>query len=77
MADVRGKFEVTRVATSEFFPGVADVTLEARYTGSAEDNTFAAATPTARIDMTITNPEAIKRLPIGKKFYVDFTAIDE
>ena len=74
---VRGKFKVTQIIRDSWNPQGAQVKLEAVYTGSAEDNTYSAATPTASIQMTITNPVAVEHLPLGKSFYVDFTQVDE
>lgn len=79
MADVRGKFTVTKVTTytaSKEYPNV-EVTLSALYSESPEDNTYAASTPSGSIVMIITNPRAIEKLPIGGKFYVDFTPVAE
>jgi hypothetical protein len=77
MAAVRGKFKVTQITQHDWNPSGAQVKLEARYTGSAEDNTYSAATPTATIEMTITNPEAVAKLPLGQCFYVDFTPTEQ
>lgn len=77
MADVRGKFRVTKITHHYGYGVQAQVTLSAVYTGSAEDNTYAAATPSGTIEMSITNPAAIEKLALGTAFYVDFTAVDE
>ena len=77
MADVRGKFRVTKITHHHGYGQQAQITLSAVYTGSAEDNTFAAATPSGTIEMSVTNPTAIEKLPLGKSFYVDFTPVDE
>lgn len=49
------------------------VKLSAVATGSPEDNTFAAATPSATLDMSITNPETVGFFELGQAYYVDFT----
>lgn len=77
MADVRGKFKVTKITHHHGYGQNAEVTLSAVYTGSPEDNTYAAATPSGTIQMTITNPAAIEKLPLGESFYVDFTQVEE
>lgn len=41
--------------------------------GSDEDNTFAKYTPSGELRLTIQNPALIGKLPIGSRFYVDFT----
>lgn len=74
---VRGKFKVTEITRDSWNPEGARITLDAVYTGSAEDNTYSSATPTAKITMTITNPSAIAGFPLGKSVYADFTLADE
>lgn len=51
--------------------------FEACYTGSAEDNSYASATPSANLAMTIGNPALIGTVKAGAKFYLDFTPADE
>jgi hypothetical protein len=78
MAEVRGKFTVTKVTTytaSKEHPHT-EITLSAMYSQTPEDNTYASSTPSGSIVMTITNEAAIDKLPIGGKFYVDFTACE-
>jgi hypothetical protein len=41
--------------------------------GESEDNTYAHWTPTAVLEMTITNPSLFGKFKVGQKFYVDFT----
>jgi hypothetical protein len=41
--------------------------------GSDENNTFANWTPSASLQMTVTNPELLGRFRLGDTFYVDFT----
>lgn len=40
---------------------------------NSEDNTFSSATPSASLEMTITNKALHKTFEAGQKFYVDFT----
>ena len=77
MADVRGKFTVTSIKRSSWNPKAAEVELQARYSNNPEDQTYSEATPSAHITMHITNEAAIDKLPLGKAFYVDFTAVPE
>ena len=44
--------------------------------GSDEDNTYATWTPSATLEMRITNPALRGRFMTGQKFYVDFTPAD-
>lgn len=41
-----------------------------------ENKAWSAATPSGRIEMTITNPEAMNRFELGKHYFVDFTPAD-
>lgn len=45
--------------------------------GRDENNTFATFTPTANLEMTVTNPDLIGKIRPGKTFLVDFTEVDE
>lgn len=45
--------------------------------GSDEDNTFAAFTPSASLEMAISNPALHGKFMPGDKFYVDFTPCTE
>jgi len=75
MSDVRGKFFVSKVTNHSATSTYVEVELNAVYGGStnAEDNSYSASTPSGKITMTITNPDAVAKLPIGGVFYVDFT----
>lgn len=74
---IRGKFRVTTITRNHYNPNSAEVVLEALYSQTPEDNSYAAATPSAKIVMQITNPAAVNALPLGKAFYVDFTEVPE
>ena len=41
--------------------------------GESEDNTYSRWTPTATLEMYITNPSLFDKFTAGQKFYVDFT----
>lgn len=41
--------------------------------GSPEDNTFASATPSGQLEITITNPATVGFFELGKSYYVDLT----
>jgi hypothetical protein len=44
--------------------------------GESEDNTFARYTPSASLEMIITNPSLVGKIKAGQKFYVDFTPVE-
>lgn len=43
--------------------------------GKDEDNTFATWTPSASLQMSITNPDLLGKFKVGDAFYVDFTPV--
>ena len=43
---------------------------------TAENKAFFAATPTARIELTISNPAAAETFELGKEYYCDFSPAD-
>jgi hypothetical protein len=53
------------------------VKMNAVYGGSPEDNTFAEATPSATLDISITNPETVGFFELGKHYYVDFSRVGD
>ncbi len=80
MSTVRAKFAVTQIiktVVAPNYPEQVKIVLEPRYDQKvAEDVSFCKATPSGRMEMTIDNPIAIERMPIGQQFYVDFTPVD-
>lgn len=69
---MRAKFNVSSIKTGEYGQ---DVTLFAVYGGStnAEDNQFAKATPSGKLDMHIDNPKVFDFFKEGESYYLDFT----
>ena len=45
--------------------------------GESEDNTYARWTPSATLEMSVTNPELVGTFKPGTAFYVDFTEAPE
>jgi heat shock protein HspQ len=77
MSAVRGKFAVTKVTNHSATSTRVEIDMEPRYSNTPEDNSYSAATPQGHISMVITNRDAVKKLPIGGVFYVDFTPVPE
>lgn len=50
-----------------------NVSLRAVYDGSEDNKQWSKWTPAAQFTLTITNPGAFDKLPVGKEFFVDFT----
>ncbi len=73
---IRAKMNLQMVQTVE---GGETWKFHAVYGGSqnAEDNTYASATPSANLEMQVTNKALQGLLKPGQKFYVDFTPIVE
>lgn len=44
--------------------------------GSDEDNTFAKFSPSAKLELTVANPDLVGKFNPGEKYYVDFTPAD-
>lgn len=77
MSIMRAKMRVTRVRREEAYEELhfsavckADGYPEG---GSDENNTFAKFTPTADLQMTVTNPAMVGKIGIGEEYYLDFT----
>ena len=45
--------------------------------GTDENNSYAMWTPSAELNMSITNPVLIGKFQIGQEFYVDFTLAEK
>jgi hypothetical protein len=45
--------------------------------GLDEDNTYAKWTPSATINITITNPELFDQFKVGEAYYIDFTRAEQ
>jgi len=67
---MRAKMEVQSIKR---WKGQDEVTFGCVYTGSPEDNSFAAATPAGSMTLTISNPALIGVLQPGDRFYLDFS----
>lgn len=67
---IRAKFCVASVSGSA---DGSEITLNPVYTGSAENESFYAATPAGEIRLNVVNPAAAAQFIVGASFYVDFT----
>jgi hypothetical protein len=73
---IRGKFVVDHV--TRWRGNHAQVVLDARYDSKLpEDQRFAEATPSGKIEISVTVPAVIEAFQVGKVFYVDFTEAPE
>lgn len=72
MPKMRAKLEVESVLKTSYGETLR---LHAVYGGATnkEDNTFSEATPSANLEMVISNKALHGQFQPGQKFYVDFT----
>jgi len=74
---IRGKFVVSKHTHHQADKAQVEIELNAQYSNkNPEDNTYSKATPSGHIAMTVTVPEVVDALPIGKAFYVDFSPFE-
>lgn len=75
----RAKFQCQRIEEMKYLGGQSTkVVLTAVTTyNSPEDKPFWDATPSGEIILNIVNEAAVKQFTPGKKYYVDFTEVDE
>jgi hypothetical protein len=69
MMNTRCKFQVEKVTT--YSGNYEQITLNAVYGGSAENVSFAAATPSGKLEITVTNPVVIGQIKPGQYYYLD------
>jgi len=69
---VRAKFQVTAVKTQLGYQGNSEI-VELGVVNDEANKVWSKYTPQGRIEMHITNPEALEQFPVGRFFYVDFT----
>jgi len=67
---VRAKMEVDFVKK---FTWGEEVAFSCRYSDTPEDNSFAQATPSGNMSITVSNPAVLGFFKPGDKFYLDFT----
>lgn len=87
MSTMRAKMQVHGLKENKSAAGVVEsinvilypVSKDSGYPadGSDEDNNFARWTPSGELKLLIQNPALFDKLPVGAKFYVDFTRPDE
>lgn len=76
---VRAKFWVSSInrtsPTSNEIANVATIVMHPVFGDGDEPNAdWSKYTPTGKIEMTITNPDAIDQFDLGGEYYVDFRA---
>lgn len=65
----RCKFQVEKV--TRYSGAYEQVTLNAVHGGTAENESFAAATPSGKLEITVTNTTVIGKIVPGAYYYVD------
>lgn len=72
---VRAKFHCNHKSPADS-SGLVNVTLSPVYSGSDENKTFFAYTPSGSIQLGTVNPAASEQFVIGREYYVDFEACE-
>lgn len=68
--------EVKHFATGSPDGTYAQVTMMPVYNDGPENETWSKYTPSGRVEMCITNPDAVNSFEQGKRYYVDFSPAD-
>lgn len=68
----RAKMTVESVTSTEYNDRVK---FNAKYTNSPEDNSYAKATPSGSIELSIDNPALRGTIKPGQVYYVDFAPV--
>ncbi len=71
---MRAKMQVYSITE---YPWARDAELHAVTSGTPEDNTFAEATPAAKLNIMITAKGAQHFFKVGKSYYLDFSEAPE
>ena len=74
MTTTRAKLYVSEATRGAGAPDAVRIVLAAVTRGD-ENKSWAEATPVAKFEMTIQNPEAAAVFYVGQEFYVDFTPV--
>lgn len=70
----KAKLKVVSVLKTEYGE---KTTFEAVTNGTKEDNSFSKWTPSAKLELDVTNPDLFGKFVPGKKFYLDFNEASE
>lgn len=76
MSNMRAKFTLQKIeqhAVSGSDECLCNVEFAAVAADSEDNKDWSQWTPSGKIEMTITNPEAMKGLEVGKAYFIDFT----
>lgn len=73
---IRAKFKVVETRQVDYGSGKQEVVKLSAASGEGNE-TWSKWTPSGSIEMSITNPDAVNQLELGKHFFVDFTPADE
>lgn len=75
--NVRAKFQcqsINHIMTHSPGDQTAILTFAPVYdNGSGENKTWSKYTPQGKLEMTVTNPDAVAAFEVGKSYYLDFT----
>lgn len=73
---VRGKFRCTESAKTFWNNGAIRFTFDAVYDADIpEDRKYAVATPSGKLEITVTSPSAAEQFELGEYYYLDLTKV--
>lgn len=74
---VRAKFRCVATNKSDYGAGPQDTVILQPVTSGQGNESWSKWTPAGKLEMTITNPEAVAKFELGKSYFLDFTPADE
>ena len=79
MSKIRGRFTLQQIdqhASHDSQACLCNVRFTAVTAGKADCETWSKWTPNGELTMTITNPDAIKHLAVGRDYFLDLTPVE-
>jgi hypothetical protein len=74
---IRAKFVVNSIERSRYANSDTIRMLAIYDDSTAENRRFSKATPSGKLEMIISVPEALSEFELGREFYLDFTPVDQ
>jgi hypothetical protein len=75
---VSARFKCAEIKHVDVGPAAscATITFQAAYGDGKGNESWSKATPSGKLEMTVTNPAAIEAFRVGKTFQLEFTPVD-
>lgn len=74
---IRAKFVVNSIERSRYANNDTINMIAVYDESTAENRRFAKATPSGKLEIIISTPEALSEFELGREFYLDFTPVDQ